>query len=1328
MPFKRILLHICLWLLFPSWSAAQTIWTEEFPFAAELPSNEMTCIHQDRDGFIWTGTTNGLARYDGYRLQTFQANRHDPSRLTNNHITCLAEDSLRLWVGTAHGLTLIDKQTYRTDLPEADVLRNTRIRALCTDGQNTVWAATDHQILRFHLSPHPQDTLFIPPNGDSYNHINSLFYDPPTKTLWICATQGIFTWSARERHLRELPADGQPANPTSLFRDRDGHYWFGTWGQGLWQLIPDENGRNARYVRQDIPPAQGKNAEGRFFSLTQDNKSGYLWALSYNRLYAFRHDKSTEKLISVNLPPHVDTGKMYTQLLRDRDGNLWASSYDGGTLLTFHTETLHNYPLSEIHPVLGGTPNLLTLDRDSQGRFWFVQDRFGLCLYDPANGMTHFAAPDVQRLTVDARVTTYSPSSGGLWVADPHDSHVRLFSYGHGTFKVSHTFRLTTGIPASQMEETPDGKLYLRCGHRVFCYDAHSLRLLSATPDSLPISCLSADTHGTVWGATDRHIYRIREEEGHLSGLRQKPEFQIPEKETIRFLQTDGMHGFWVATNLGRILHATQGQAGFQDFSDRFDTQGRTVLNLLCQGQDLWLVSHNRIVHYDIRNQYSRPYAPADGNMAPSIFRDQAACLSPDGTLHAGGRGGIVSITPPAFSMSPGQPHPVILTDIRSGMESLLFSPSPRYTQGTPNRHAVTLRPEAANLAVSFSTLDYGGGARTRYAYRLGGIDKDWNYLPEGENTAYYQNLPKGKYRLFVKATDAHGKWQAPVALLDLTRLPAWYETLWAYMAYAAAILLVGGMLLRFYLGRLHSQNRLRLQEELTQAKLDYFTNISHDLLTPLGVISCVGDYWEQRHPEEREQTDVLHHNIARLKRLLGQALDFRKAESGNMELNVEQGDVFAFAHQLADNLFLPLTRQKGVRLCCHIPEGNCPAALDFDKADKILYNLMSNAVKYTPEGKCIGFTVEVRSLDGKPQACFSVRDEGPGIPHKEQSRIFERFYTGSNGKGRLSHGIGLALSRELAALHQGSLTVESEPGKGSCFTLSLPIGLPYREPDLPSMPEAEDLQERPEEERPVVLLVDDHADLPRLMAKVLSPAYRILTAANGQEALALLARQEADLIVSDVMMPVMDGLELCRRLKADLATSHIPVIMLTAKQSAEDRAECYEAGADGYLSKPFELKVLAARIDNLLRSRKDRQQAFRKEDRVRLAELDYSSGDTRFLQDMADHIHAHLAEESFGLEQLAAALNVSKSTLHRKVKAMTGLTPLDFIRNIKLKYACAMLSRHDRTIAEVAYATGFSTPKYFTKCFKEEFGMTPTAYQQSRQPEGTVPEMPHEG
>ena len=434
---KNTFYLLLFWLGLSLEVPAQAIWSADFPFAGELPSNEMTELYQDEDGFVWIGTTNGLSRYDGYRLQTFQTDYLHPNRLTHNHITCIAEDSAYLWFGTRKGLNLIDKRTYRISTPGEAPLQTAHIRSLCSDGKSRIWIALNDRLLESRFPYHEYTSTNLPsPNGKP-SYINSFFYEKGKERLWICTSNGIFVYTDSTQDLRHLPPVGQTNSPFTLFQDRDGRYWLTTWGEGLWQLLTDETLKHVEYIRQDIQSPRGKVADRKFFSTAQDDTFGYIWALSYNNLYAFRYDDRAGKLMPVALPGHIDTGKMYTKILKDHDGNLWLSSYDRGTLLTFHTETIRNYPLDDLRKTLDWMPNLLTLNRDTQGRFWFVQDRFGLCLHGPQHGKTVFATPEIQNLTVDARVTASSPVSGGLWVAAPHRNQVYLLTYDQGTFKVT---------------------------------------------------------------------------------------------------------------------------------------------------------------------------------------------------------------------------------------------------------------------------------------------------------------------------------------------------------------------------------------------------------------------------------------------------------------------------------------------------------------------------------------------------------------------------------------------------------------------------------------------------------------------------------------------------------------------------------------------------------------------------------------------------------------------------------------------------------------------------------------------------------------------------
>lgn len=1326
---------------------ARHLHAESFPFASQLPSNEMTCIFQDRTGFIWIGTTNGLARYDGYALQTFQTGLHHPEGLTDNRINCLAEDRRYLWVGTSHGLSIFDKRTYRMQSFAEGRFGGKYIHSLQTDAQERVWLSSDDSL--FCLAPQTSGDYAVVLNKSIGKNatINSLYTDS-RGTLWLCSSKGLFSCSPTSNQITCYPSIGTRNHPSAVYQDKEGRYWVATWGEGLWRMYLKDTAEKTEYSKLPIENPRTHTPDERFFSMVQDESFGYLWALSYHSLYALRMPSEGEQPGQIALEHRIDVNKMYTQIIRTQEGNLWLSSYDGGTIVSFPGNTVENYPLHDLREKLQWTPNLLTLCIDKEEDIWFNQDRFGICLYRPSDNELIYGSDELQKYTLDARVMTASRALGGIWTADAGAAVVYHLGLQANKLvadkRIDLRAALGIGQRAEQMLEDGNGTLWLLAQSRIAAYNGHAHRGI-VMPDSLQFVRFALDAQNRVWAFTAAHrLYRL-DRTGTQVQARPVSTIPLSDKESIRHLCIDRTGRVWLATSTGRVWRSDAGKLKFKELSNILHTQGHTILNLLTQGDQVWVVTHHRIIRYDISQQLQMTYSPSTHHMTTAIFRDQATCISGQGVLYAGGNGGIVSINPSEDSRRKAPPHPVVLSDFKLNMQSLFFSDEALASETAPHIRHITLPAGSRNLSIDFSALQYTPEQKVRYAYRMEGADPEWVYLAEGVHTAFYHQLNKGTYHFMVKTTDEHGKWSQSACLLTLEKLPAWYETIWAYLSYG--ILLLGTLMgaVRMYTKRLQRQNALRLLEALTQTKLDYFTNVSHELLTPLTLISCISNELGTNHPQEQSRIAILHNNVYRLKRLLQQVLDFRKTEKGQMTLQVQQGELTSFVNRLCQMNFLPLATQKQIRFQLHMPQELVPAWIDFDKTDKMLYNLLSNAIKYTPAQKSIALTVNIENRESQKWAVFRIADEGIGIPPKEQARIFTRFYIGSNGKNGQSNGIGLALTKELAELHHGTVSVESEIGRGSCFTLELPIdraafdrseirtdmydaartaddttttvttaqpGNGTTNTEITTAQPEGDVAGT-EETLPTVLLVDDNRELLDVMARIFGPRYRVATATNGQEALHHLETQAADVIVSDVMMPVMDGITFCRKVKSQLSTSHIPVIMLTAKQEAADQIACYHVGANGFITKPFEMDVLLARIDNLLEAHKSRQKAFRIEDHIRLSDLEYQPEDTQFLQDTTDLIQNNLAENDFGLDRLAEGLHLSKSTLHRKLKSMTGLTPLEFIRNIRLKCACTLLSQRHLTVSEVAYSTGFSTPKYFTKCFKEEFGMTPSEYQQ---------------
>ena len=565
-----------------------------------------------------------------------------------------------------------------------------------------------------------------------------------------------------------------------------------------------------------------------------------------------------------------------------------------------------------------------------------------------------------------------------------------------------------------------------------------------------------------------------------------------------------------------------------------------------------------------------------------------------------------------------------------------------------------------------------------------------------------------------MKTTDTNGLWSNYIAEIQVSKEPAFYETWWAYMFYVVLVILSLYLFYRRMKRRLQLRHELRIaqidrekSEELVQTKLRYFTNISHDLLTPLTIITCLIDDAEMTNGSRISQLSMIRSNVNKLRRLLQQILDFRKVESGNMKLSVSKSDIVSFIDDVCKVNFAPLIRKKSQTFIFSTEDKHLIAYFDRDKIDKIVSNLLSNACKYTSEGGEIKLIMKSYQEAEHTHLRIQVVDTGEGIAPGDLENIFKRFYTAHKGDESESNGIGLSLTKDLVELHHGTIEVESELTKGSTFTIYFPIDKDsYQENELitgetpVNDKKAAMIFEHEDLEKPGVvedvqvndnhlLLVEDNEELLYLMEKILSRQYHVLVAKNGLEALDIIKDNEIDIIISDVMMPEMDGLELCRNIKSNLETSHIPVILLTAKNTAEDRIECYNAGADGYISKPFELKILEARINNFIIYKKSKQEEFRTNVEVDIDSLETSSIDKDFLDKVVSVIESNMVKGDFDVVQLADALAVSKSTLYRKMKIATGLSPIEFIRNIRLKYGSQLLKNKSMSIAEVAYECG---------------------------------------
>lgn len=669
-----------------------------------------------------------------------------------------------------------------------------------------------------------------------------------------------------------------------------------------------------------------------------------------------------------------------------------------------------------------------------------------------------------------------------------------------------------------------------------------------------------------------------------------------------------------------------------------------------------------------------------------------------------------------------------------SVLKSDISKEMPHYTQ------EITIPAKVKKFDIEFALLTYGNASKNVYAYQLEGYDEDWQYCKPDVHKATFQNLSSGTYRLRLKGTDSYGQWQELPYTINIKVLPPWYASRIAFMLYI--LMLIGGIFgaARWYKERVKTRNSLQMGVILT--------NITHELLTPLTVISATIYKLKAMAPQYEEDYLVMDSNINRTTRLLRQILEVRKSQAGQLHLLVSRGNLVSFIEEACENI-RPMAEHQQVRLKFNKPYSEGTAWFDADKMDKIIYNLLSNAIKYNK----VGGKIDVSLSLGKEQAAITISDNGIGMSKEKMKHLYTRFFDGDYRKQNMpGTGIGLSLTHDLVKLHHGDIRCESLEGEGTTFTITLPIRKNAYAPDeidVSNKRKAVDQKaiqqvsqevnlEAPnseEEDKPKlapvrqsifirknaskILVVEDNEELLALMLQVLSKNYHVFTAKNGKQAMNIIMKEKLDLVVSDVMMPIMDGIELTKQLKSDKSFWQLPIILLTAKNKEEDKTEAYAIGADAYITKPFKFEELEVRINALLANRKKMIEKIESEVSLQASseaeaqqEVHLSNPEQAFVTRAKETIMQHLSDADYDREAFAKDMAMGESTLYNKVKATTGQTVIAFITSIRMKEAQRIIqSNPNILISEVAIQVGFNTPKYFSKCFKKEFGVFPKEY-----------------
>ncbi len=1332
-------------------------------FAAlnNLPSDEIQKIYQDKDGFVWLASRYGFYQYDGYETTLYKSNLYTPGLLTNNNILCLADDyEHNLWVGTQEGLNILNKKTGEIRKILSPAIPNNVISCLLVTRDHSVWLGTDTGLCRYDAE---KDTFTVY-NREltggvlDYTAIKSLLEDSEGD-LWIGTwSSGLYRYVPSTGKFYAYPTMNERNSAHVIYEDSDKNIWVGSWNCGLFRLNhPKELGK-VSYVNYRHKAGDGASlSDDIVYDISEDLNTGTLWVGTRSGLSIMEKELPGR---FINYKPRGSSHYIFCDeintILRDKSGVMWIGSIGGGVLAADTSRPMFtSYSLDFADNDIPLT-SVRALFTDSERNIWMGIGTYGLACIEYTTGKlkSHSQIPEFAGMSVPTVFSVVQRRNrGDIWFGT-YDGGIFIYRKGEQVENLTtDNCKFMGNSCVSALYEDGRGNCWVGTRGSLGVQFANGNSFLfgpitfadNTRLDWIYVRDIIADSENSVWIATSNYgLIHIRGDIAHPSTLKyDNYSFYNGALTTnnILCLYKDKTGRLWMGTEGGGLYLYDRANDRFDAKNQEYNIPGDMVGSIQeDESGNLWLGTNAGLVKLDAqpvgRDAVVRVYTEVDG-LQGNFFISRSAC-SRDGELFFGGYRGYNSFIP-AQMEEKQKDISLAITDIKIFNRSITLLPpdvrqkisrfTPAFTQ------KIELPYTYNNFSIEFATLTYKNPELNRYAYQLEGFDKNWVYTNSNRRFAYYNNLTSGTYTFRLKATDENGIWSGYVRELTVVILPPFWATWWAYILY---VLFAAGMvfwLFRITRNRILLRNELRLREmekmkaeELNHAKLQFFTNITHELLTPLTIVSATVDELKAQVPQHTDLFAVMYNNIHRLIRLLQQILEFRKAETGNLKLRVSPGDVAAFVRKEAEG-FQPLIKKSKIHFSVLCNPDSITGYFDTDKLDKILYNLLSNAAKYTEEGGFIQVTLSY--AEDKDHVLLKVKDNGEGISKEKQKTLFQRFYEGDYRKfNTIGTGIGLSLTKDLVELHKGTIAVESETGQGTEFMVCIPVDRSYfREDEIDdeviepirntaaTYADEEDIQPDDATEtvkkKHSVLVIEDNEELLQLMTRLLKREYNVFTAENGKEGIIVLENEDIDLIVSDVMMPEMDGIEFCKYVKGNLEISHIPVILLTAKNKEEDRAEAYEVGADAFISKPFNLPVLYARIRNLLKYKEGVVHDFKRQLVFELKDLNYTSLDEDFLQRAIDCVNGHLDDGEFDQAQFAEEMKTSKSTLYKKLKSLTGLNTSAFIRNARLKSACRIMEEKGSNIriSELAYAVGFNDPKYFSSCFKKEFGMLPSEY-----------------
>lgn len=1288
-----------------------------------LSYNSVICSLQDRKGFLWFGTKDGLNRFDGYTFKIFRNDPDNPKSIGNNFIHSLYEDkNENIWVGTLIGLYKYNPLNESFDLVEST--KNRDIRDIKLDRKGNIWYIAGLTLCRYNEKSKKLNTF----EQRVYSGATSLTITANDE-VWVSTTDGFIQKYNDKKNTFEnynVFINSKPTISSWIEKLHDtgkGFFFIGTSNQGIKTFdLNTLTYKDILVANPDQTPIYARDF------ITKDNTEYWIATESGLFIYNIKTGKYCNLRNKFNDPYSISDNAVYT-LARDKEGGIWAGTYFGG--VNYYPNQYTSF--DKFFPQGGGNSlsgyAVREICNDKEGNIWIGTEDGGLNKLDhktgvfehfkPTGDKTSISHTNIHGLLVVDDELWIGTFERGLDVMDIKTSKViRHYRAGQAPNELKSNF-------IESLLKTRSGEILVGTSFGLYRYNraGNDFTLLNEVPGNLHYSNLIEDSHGTIWASSLRDGLYFYNPTNRTSGYYKYEENNRKSLSSNAINSTfeDANGGLWVATENG-LNQFNEKERNFRRYNSKSGFLSNVFYKILeDRNGNLWISTSRGLVCFNPATNRIKSYTKANGLLSDQ-FNYSSAFKDANGRMYFGSVKGLISYFPDQFRQNKFV-SPVYITGFQVYNKEIEInkknSPLSRSINFTDE---IELAHDQSTFSIDFAALGYTAPEMTEYTFKMEGLDKSWTYLKTNRKV-YFTNLFPGTYVFKLKAANSSGMWSNKITELKIIIKPPIWASPLAFLFYALVIAVAIYYAIRYYHQRISNKNKRKIElweskkeKELYHAKIEFFTYVTHEIRTPLTLIKGPLEEVMKKTEEIPAITDnlvIMKKNTNRLIELTDQLLDFRKTEIKGFNLNFVNINV---SKLLEENClrYKSAMEQKELRLTVNSPEKPLYAYADPEALNKILSNLIDNAVKYASEQIAITLNSDPNNFD------IEVKSDGDLIPFNMHKKIFEPFYRMESNKNQRGTGIGLPLARSLAELHEGTLQLRTNDGIWNVFSLVLPKHHEREfkiNDDLPDeLPVVREVtQENKNIESPVILLVEDNIEIREFITDKLIKDFQVIQTGNGEEALDVLKQKSIHLIISDIMMPVMDGYELCKAVKDNLEYTHIPIILLTAKNTLQSKIEGLEVGADAYLEKPFSPDHLLTQISNLLASRDKIKNYFASSPLVHIKSMAYNKADEAFLEKLNEIINKNIDNKSLDVDLLADAMNMSRPTLYRKIKAISNLSPHELINITRLKKAAELLVEGNYKILKIASMTGFSSQAQFGRCFVKQFGMTPSEYAGSK-------------